>query len=93
MSNIKKFSNYINEANNTKYPDEVQNILNNLVDNLPIKKYQLGAYTNYGVWFIELPFTAISITNLRKIEKVLPNFTIGIYSGYSGLSIRTNISV
>jgi hypothetical protein len=47
----------------------------------------------YGVWFIDLPFTAQPISNLKKIERILPDFSIGIYSGYSGLSIRTNISV
>jgi len=82
-----------NEAKKEEYPQEVQDILKNMVDNLPIKKYQLGAFNNYGVWFIELPFTAIHTGNLKKIEKFLPDFSIGIYQGYSGLSIRTNISI
>lgn len=82
-----------NEAKESQYPQEVQDILKNMVDNLPIKKYQLGAFNNYGVWFIELPMTAIHSGNLRKIEKFLPDFSIGIYQGYSGLSIRTNISI
>lgn len=82
-----------NEAKESQYPQEVQDILKNMADNLPIKKYQLGAFNNYGVWFIELPFTAIHSGNLKKIEKFLPDFSIGIYQGYSGLSIRTNISI
>lgn len=82
-----------NEAKESQYPQEVQDILKNMADNLPIKKYQLGAFNNYGVWFIELPFTAIHSGNLKKIEKFLPYFSIGIYQGYSGLSIRTNISI
>lgn len=92
MKHVKLFEE-MNEAKESQYPQEVQDILKNLVDNLSLKKYQLGAFNNYGVWFIELPTTAISSENLRKIEKFLPNFMIGIYSGYSGLSIRTNISV
>lgn len=82
-----------NEAKESQYPQEVQDILKNMADNLPIKKYQLSAFNNYGVWFIELPFTAIHSGNLKKIEKFLPDFSIGIYRGYSGLSIRTNISI
>jgi hypothetical protein len=93
MKHTKQFEEYINEAKESQYPQEVQDILKNMVDNLSIKKYQLGAFTNYGVWFIELPFTSIHTGNLRKIEKFLPEFSIGIYQGYSGLSIRTNITV
>ena len=93
MKHTKQFEEYINEAKESQYPQEVQDILKNLVENLPLKKYQLGAFNNYGVWFIELPMTAIHSGNLKKIEKFLPDFSIGIYPGYSGLSIRTNISV
>jgi hypothetical protein len=77
----------------SKYPQEVQDIIEDLVGALPIKKYQLSAFNNYGVWFIELPFTAIYSGDLKKIESVLPNFRIGIYPGYSGLSLRTDIPV
>ena len=77
----------------SNYPIEVQNLIDELVNNLPLKKYQLSAFNNYGVWFIELPFTSIHSGNLRKIEKVLPDFSIGIYPGYSGLSLRTNIPI
>lgn len=93
MKHIKLHEEFVNEAKNNVYPEEVEKILKNMVDNLSIKKYQLGAFTNYGVWFIELPFTAIHSGNLRKIEKFLPDFSIGIYQGYSGLSLRTNIQV
>jgi len=90
---LTKFKQFTNEAKTPQYPQEVEDILKNMVDNLPIKKYQLGAFSNYGVWFIELPFTAIHSGNLKKIEKFLPDFSIGIHPGYSGLSIRTNIPV
>jgi protein associated with RNAse G/E len=93
MKYTKQFEEFTNEAKKEEYPQEVQDILKNMVDNLSIKKYQLGAFNNYGVWFIELPFTAIHTGNLKKIEKFLPDFSIGIYQGYSGLSIRTNIKV
>jgi hypothetical protein len=83
----------VTEAKATQYPKEVQDILDGLVNNLSIKKYQLSASNNYGVWFIELPMGAISIQNLKRIEKILPEFSIGIWNGYSGLSIRTNISI
>ena len=82
----------LNEASTDKYPTEVQSIIDSLIG-IGMKKYQLTAHTNYGVWFIELPFTAIHSGNLRKIEKFLPDFSIGIYPGYSGLSLRTDISV
>lgn len=82
----------LNEASTDKYPAEVQSIIDSLIG-IGMKKYQLKAYTNYGVWLIELPFTSISSANLVKISKVIPNFSIGIFSGYSGLSLRTDISV
>lgn len=90
---MQQLAGLINEAKESEYPKEVQDILKNMVDNLPIKKYQLKAFNNYGVWFIELPMTAINSAHLRNIEKFLPDFMIGIYPGYSGLSIRTNISI
>jgi hypothetical protein len=83
----------LKEIEKSKYPQEVQDILEDLMGVLPIKKYQLKAFSNYGVWFIELPFTAIHSGNLKRIESVLPNFMIGVYPGYSGLSLRTDISV
>ena len=83
---------FANEAKSEVYPEEVQNIIDGLIG-IGMKKYQLTATTNYGVWFIELPMTAIHIGNLKKIEKIIPDFNIGIWNGYSGLSIRTNISV
>lgn len=81
-----------NEAKSEVYPEEVQKIIDSLIG-IGMKKYQLKAYTDYGVWFIELPMTNISIRNLIKIEKFLPEFTIGNFPGYWGLSLRTNISV
>ncbi len=81
-----------NEAKSEVYPEEVQKIIDSLIG-IGMKKYQLTATTNYGVWFIELPMTAIHIGNLKKIEKIIPDFNIGIWNGYSGLSIRTNIQV
>lgn len=93
MKHAKQFKEYINEAKESQYPQEIQDILKKMVENLPIKKYQLSAFNNYGVWFIELPMTAITSAHLRNIEKFLPDFMIGIYPGYSGLSIRTNISI
>jgi len=92
MKHIKLHGEFINEAKSEVYPEEVQNIIDGLIG-IGMKKYQLAAHTNYGVWFIELPFTAIHIGNLKKIEKIIPDFNIGIWNGYSGLSIRTNISV
>lgn len=92
--NLKKAKQQLlKEAEKTKYPQEVQDIIEDLMGVLPIKKYQLSAFSNYGVWFIELPFTAIHSGNLKRIESVLSNFMIGVYPGYSGLSLRTDISV
>lgn len=93
MKHVKLHEEFVNEAKNSVYPEEVQKILNGLVDIGLMKKYQTGAFTNYGVWFIELPASAISITNIKRIEKVIPEFSVGTYVGYSGLSLRTNISV
>lgn len=89
--NLKKIKQQL--LKESKYPQEVQDVIEDLMDVLPIKKYQLSAFNNYGVWFIELPFTAIHSGNLKRIESVLPNFSIGIYPGYSGLSLRTDIPV
>ena len=83
----------VTEAKNSIYPEEVQKIIDGLVGIGLMKKYQSGAFTNYGVWFIELPASSISITNIKRIEKIIPDFSIGTYVGYSGLSLRTNISV
>jgi hypothetical protein len=83
---------FANEAKSEVYPEEVQKIIDGLTG-IGMKKYQLKAHNNYGVWFIELPMTNISIRNLMKIEKFLPEFTIGNFPGYWGLSLRTNISV
>lgn len=93
MKHVKLHEEFVNEAKNSVYPEEVQKILDGLVNIGLMKKYQAGAFTNYGVWFIELPASAISITNIKRIEKVVPEFSIGTYVGYSGLSLRTNISV
>jgi len=92
MKHIPTIDEFVNEAKGDKYPEEVQKIINGLIG-IGMKKYQLTASTNYGVWFIELPFTSISISNLKKIERILPDFSIGLFPGYSGLSIKTNISV
>jgi hypothetical protein len=92
MKHIPTMEEFVNEAKAEKYPEEVQKIIDGLIG-IGMKKYQLTARTMYGVWFIDLPFTAQPISNLKKIERILPDFSIGIYSGYSGLSIRTNISV
>lgn len=91
MKYIKLQEEFINEAKSEVYPEEVQKIIDELIG-IGMKKYQLTATTNYGVWFIELPFKAIHIGSLKKIEKIIPDFNIGIWNGYSGLSIRTNIS-
>jgi hypothetical protein len=81
-----------NEAKNSQYPKEVEDLILQIIEKLPVKKYQMAAFNNYGVWFIELPMTAIHSKHLRDLMMILPDFSIGIYQGYSGLSIRTNIS-
>jgi len=92
MKHIPTIDEFVNEAKGEKYPVEVQKVIDGLIG-IGMKKYQLTASTNYGVWFIELPFTSVSILNLKRIEKILPDFSIGVFPSYSGLSIRTNISV
>jgi len=82
-----------NEAKNSQYPKEVEDLILQIIEKLPVKKYQMAAFTNYGVWFIELPMTAIHSKHLRDLMTILPDFSIGIYQGYSGLAIRTNISI
>ena len=82
-----------NEAKASQYPKEVDDLILKIIEKLPVKKYQMAAFNNYGVWFIELPMTAIYSKHLRDLMTILPDFTIGIYQGYSGLSIRTNIPV
>lgn len=82
-----------NEAKKVEYPKEVEDLISKIIERLPVKKYQMAAFNNYGVWFIELPMTAIYSLHLRDLMTILPDFSIGIYQGYSGLSIRTSISV
>ena len=80
MKHIPTIDEFVNEAKGDKYPEEVQKIIDGLIG-IGMKKYQLTARTMYGVWFVELPFSSISISNLKKIEKILPDFSIGIYTG------------
>ena len=91
-SNI-KLEEPANEAKKVEYPKEVEDLILKIIEKLPVKKYQMGAFNNYGVWFIELPMTAVYSLHLRDLMTILPDFSIGIYRGYSGLSIRTNISI
>jgi hypothetical protein len=93
MKHIKSLDERVNEVKKGEYPKEVEDIILKIVDRMPVKKYQMGAFNNYGVWFIELPMTAIHSKHLRDLMNILPEFSIGNYPGYSGLSIRTNISI
>ena len=93
MKHTKQFEQFTNEAKKGEYPQEVENIINELSQVLPFKKYQLSANNNYGVWFIELPVTAIPFQYLLHINKVVPSFVIGTYGGRSTLQIRTEIQV
>lgn len=93
MKHTKQFEEYINEAKKAQYPKEVDDLILKIIEKLPVKKYQMAAFNNYGVWFIELPMTAIYSLHLRDLMTILPDFSIGIYQGYSGLSIRTNIPI
>jgi hypothetical protein len=93
MKHTKQFEQFTNEAKNSQYPKEVEDLILQIIEKLPVKKYQMAAFNNYGVWFIELPMTAIHSKHLRDLMTILPDFSIGIFQGYSGLSIRTNISV
>jgi len=69
MKHIPTIDEFVNEAKGEKYPVEVQKVIDGLIG-IGMKKYQLTASTNYGVWFIELPFTSVSILNLKRIEKI-----------------------
>jgi hypothetical protein len=74
-------------------PQEIQDILNSLID-LGIKKYQLSVGKFQGVYTIELPITTTTVDMLSKILNIIPkNYGIGIYPGYSGLSIKTEIKI
>jgi len=93
MKHLNNFESFVNEAKTGEYPQEVENIINELVKILPFKKYQMSANNNYGVWFIELPVTAVPFQYLLDINKIIPSFVIGIYGGRSTLQIRTEIKV
>lgn len=73
------------------YPDEISKIIDQLVQITEVEKYAWSATTEYGVWMIQLPTTKLPITLLTKISLIIPNGFIGIYFGYSGLSIKTEI--
>ena len=73
------------------YPKEIQDILNSLI-NLGLKKYQLSVSKLQGVYMIELPMSITPVDQLSKILDIVPgNYGIGIYPGFSGLSIKTDI--
>jgi|Laugrespbdmm15sn_2_1035079.scaffolds.fasta_scaffold00815_8 hypothetical protein len=93
MKHTKLFEEFTNEAKKGEYPQEVENLINELVQVLPFKKYQMSANANYGVWFIELPVMAIPFQYLLHINKIIPSFVIGTYSGRSTLQIRTEIPI
>jgi hypothetical protein len=93
MKHTKQFEQFTNEAKTPQYPQEVEDIIQKIIERLPVKKYQMAAFDNYGVWFIELPMTAIHSKHLRDLMAIVPEFTIGNFPGYSGLAIRTNISI
>ena len=84
--------------------EEVSNIsltqseISQLVDKLigiGYKKYQIDIDRAYGVYFITLPQNSLSISDMIKFSKILPEGSlIGIYKDvFSGLSIKTSIKV
>lgn len=74
---------------------EVTQLVNILMSRMGYKKYQLGIETAYGVYLITLPISTLSLSDLKKLQEILPEGTmVGIYRDiFSGLSIKTNISI
>ncbi len=73
------------------FPKEIQDILNSLMS-LGIKKYQLSVGKLQGVYVVELPMTIVNVNTLSKILEVLPkDSSIGLFPGYSGLTVKTNV--
>jgi hypothetical protein len=87
--NLFPIENFIGEGKSDDYPKEVNDVFDTLVK-FGMKRYQLSAKRDYGVWLIELPFTAMPISGVVQLSKVIDG-NIGIYPGYSGLTIKTNI--
>jgi hypothetical protein len=84
--NIKDLS-----GNKIIYPEKIKVIINSLID-LGIKKYQLSVSKLQGVYVIELPISITTVDTLSKILNVVPKeYGIGIYPGFSGISIKTDI--
>ncbi len=90
MKNLTTFGEFINEGKSDEYPKEVLAVFDALIK-FGMKRYQLSARRDYGVWMIELPFTAMPISSIVQLSKVVEG-NIGIYTGYSGLTIKTTIS-
>jgi len=90
MEEMKTFDQFMNEGKSADYPKAINDVFDTLVK-FGMKRYQLSARRDYGVWMIELPFTAMPISGIVQLSKVVEG-TIGIYPGYSGLTIKTTIS-
>jgi hypothetical protein len=90
---LKKYlaENKLGEIKKDNYPDEISKMIDQLIQITGVKKYAWSATTAYGVWMIQLPTTKLPITLLTKISSIIPNGFIGVYPGYSGLSIKTEI--
>lgn len=90
---LKKYlvENKLSEMSKNDYPDEINKVIDQLVQITGIKKYAWSATTDYGVWIIQTPTDKISIDLLTKISSIIPKSFIGVYPGYSGLSIKTEI--
>lgn len=63
---------------------------------LGFKKHEIAIKKGYGIYFIELPYTAYDIREMGYILDIFPPyFTVGIFPGIkiNTISIRTDIKV
>ena len=80
--------------NEGKYPSEIINLMNELINTMGYKKYQLSTINLHGNYVIELPTTGFSVPQLQKLVSILDS-DMGVgyapYTSHNGMIIRTQI--
>jgi hypothetical protein len=92
MKKILAFDDFLNEAKET-FPPEVETIINDLINKIGMKRYQISVGNAYGVYMIDLPATGLSKKALSSLIQIMPDdSSLGAFSSHgNGLVLRTNI--
>jgi hypothetical protein len=89
----------IDEDKSPKYPSEIINLINKLINVMGYKRYELSfnrINTLAGRYVIELPTTGFSVPQLKELISILgPDMVVQYspYTSHSGMIIKTGIKV